>query len=56
MEHLYLVTDGNAQSIWDNYARRASDANHMLNLARRQGDRLFEAFGLIMKAWQMQDN
>lgn len=53
MEHLYLVTDGNAQSIWDNYARRASDANHMLNLARRQGDRLFEAFGLIMKALQM---
>jgi len=52
-EHLYQVTDGNAQSIWDNFARRAADANHMLQLAQEQGDELFEAFALILKSYQM---
>lgn len=52
-EHLYQVTDGNAQSIWDNFARRAADANHMLKLAQEQEDSFFEAIALILKAYQM---
>lgn len=52
-EHLYLVTDGNAQSAWDDYARRAADAHHMINLAIAQGDEFYHAVGLVMKCWQM---
>lgn len=52
-EHLYLVTDGNAQSVWDDYARRAADAQHMIGLAIDQGDDFYHAIGLIMKCWQM---
>lgn len=52
-EHLYLVTDGNAQSVWDDYARRASDAHHMINLAIAQEDDFYHAVGLVMKCWQM---
>ena len=45
----YQVTDGNWQSIWDGYARIASDCQHMITLAKAEEDKFFEALGLILK-------
>lgn len=47
----YQLSAGNWESIWDTYARRGADAQHMIDLARTPGkeDPFYEAVGLIMK-------
>lgn len=48
-QHNYQVTDGHWQSLWDGYARAASDCEHMIFLAKKTGDKYYEALGLILK-------
>lgn len=45
----YIVTEGNWQTLWDNYARYGGDCQHMITLAREKGDKYYEALGLILK-------
>lgn len=47
----YSLSNGHWQSVWDNYARFAADANHMAQLAVTQGkeDPFYEAVALILK-------
>ena len=47
----YQLSAGNWESVWDTYARRGADAQHMIDLARTPGkeDPFYEAVGLIMK-------
>ena len=48
----YALSNGHWQTIWDNYARLASDANHMLQLATTEGkeDPFYEGVALTLKA------
>ena len=47
----YSITPGNWEGVWDAYARRGSDAQHMIDLAKTEGkeDPFYQAVGLIMK-------
>lgn len=51
--HQYQITDGNWQSMWDNYARFGFDAHHMIQLAEERGDKYFEALGRILKVYEL---
>ena len=48
----YSIANGNWQSVWDSYARFASDADHMVSLATTEGkeDPFYEALALILKS------
>ena len=50
-EHMYQVTPGNWQSVWDMYARYGGDAQHMIQLAQKDGDKYLEGIGLIFKVY-----
>ena len=47
----YQLSSGNWTSIWDTYARRGADAQHMIELARTEGKEspFYEAVGMILK-------
>lgn len=49
--HMYQMTPGNWQSVWNSKARLAGDNNHMIDLARRDGDTFLEAVGMILKSY-----
>lgn len=49
--HVYYITAGNWQSIWDCYARFGNDANHMIQLAEKTGDKYFEGVGRVLKSY-----
>ena len=51
--HQYQITDGNWQSQWDNFARFGADADHMIHQAINQGDKYYEALGLILKVYEL---
>ncbi len=55
--HLYFITAGNWQSVWDNYARYANDCNHMAKLGATEGkkDNFYRAVGLILKVYNMEN-
>lgn len=48
-EHMYSITGGNWQTLWDMYARYGFDANHMIDLAIDEEDKYLEGVGLVMK-------
>lgn len=48
-EHMYSITGGNWQSVWDAYARYGFDSHRMIDLAVRDGDKFLEGVGLVMK-------
>ncbi len=52
-EHMYQITGGNWQTVWDAYARYGYDAHHMIDLAQKQDDKYYEAVGLILKAYSL---
>lgn len=49
----YIVTNGNWQTIWDNYARYGGDCQHMITLAKQWNDPYYEALGLILKVYNL---
>lgn len=54
-EHRYFIGDQNWKSVWNTYARYASNDVNMISLADKQGDPVFKAIGLTMKVMFMQN-
>lgn len=50
-EHMYQITGGNWQTIWDVYARYGYDCHHMIELAQQDGDAFLEGVGYILKVY-----
>lgn len=51
--HQYQITDGQWQSIWDNYARYGFDAHHLIDRAIEREDKYMEGIGLILKVYEL---
>lgn len=54
-QHRYFIGDQDWKSVWNTYARYASNDVNMIHLAEKQGDKVFEAIGLTMKVMFMQN-
>lgn len=54
-EHRYFIGDQNWKSVWNTYAKYASNDVNMINLAEKQGDKVFQAIGLTLKVMFMQN-
>lgn len=54
-EHRYFIGDQNWKSVWNTYAKYASNDVNMISLADKQGDPVFKAIGMTMKVMFMQN-
>lgn len=49
----YIISTGNWQTIWDNYARYGSDCANLVSTAENDGDDYYKALGLILKVYNL---
>lgn len=55
-EHRYNLANSNFVSVWNSGFRRATDAQHMYELAVAQGDVNYQAIALTMKVFYLYNN